>query len=90
MMIRPACLYAKINDYKSSRKWLCDWRDGIGPGPTREDKGRHRGEGAVRSEVFSEAVADDFEDGRVIHESMESFCPGSTADNDDIFRRIKC
>ncbi len=39
---------------------------------------------------FSEAVADDFKDGRVIHESMESFCPGSTADNDDIFRRIEC
>jgi hypothetical protein len=42
-----------------------------------------------RAEVFSEAVADDFEDGRVIHESMERFCPGSTADDNDIFRRIE-
>ena len=68
MMICPGRLYAKIKDYKSSRKW-----------PR-----------AFRAEVFSEAVADDFEDGRVIHESMESFCPGSTADDDDIFRRIEC
>jgi hypothetical protein len=43
-----------------------------------------------RAEVFSEAVANDFEDGRVIHESMERFCPGSTADDNDIFRRIEC
>jgi hypothetical protein len=73
---------------KSSRKWLCAGE--TGSVPSQNAKIRDATEGAVRAKVFSEAVADDFEDGRVIHESMESFCPGSTADNDDIFRRIKC